>query len=127
MWLRKHGIDISFDAYKAWHSAHVPTGKSAGHSQFPTNLPAAMPSASMAGKLPDLAFESCRNVSTEPPTPYPVAFAHIVELITTGQPIPGVKDIPNTILEGQATQPTRFKRKKPWEQQADGDALGSMS
>lgn len=51
----------------------------------------------------------------EPPAPYPLSFNHIVELITTGQPIPGIKEIPNTVLEGQASQPAQAKRKKPWE------------
>jgi hypothetical protein len=51
----------------------------------------------------------------EPPAPYPTSFAHIVELITTGQPIPGIKDIPDTVLAGQGTQSEKPRRKKPWE------------
>lgn len=52
---------------------------------------------------------------SEPPAPYPTSFAHIVELITSGQPVPGIKDIPSTVLEGQGTQPEKARRKKPWE------------
>jgi len=59
--------------------------------------------------------EAHSSSSAEPPAPYPLSFNHIVELITTGQPIPGIKDIPNTVLEGQASQPVQAKRKKPWE------------
>ncbi|PYH40630.1 DUF5572 domain-containing protein [Aspergillus saccharolyticus JOP 1030-1] len=59
-------------------------------------------------------------VETEPA--YPSSFAHIVELITAGQPIPGIQQIPDTILIGQATPSTRSKRRKPWEQQSDNDA-----
>ena len=51
----------------------------------------------------------------EPPAPYPTSFAHIVELITSGQPIPGIKEIPSTVLEGQGTQAEKPKRRKPWE------------
>lgn len=50
-----------------------------------------------------------------PPPAYPMSFNHIVELITTGQPIPGVKEIPDTVLEGQASHSTTSKRRKPWE------------
>lgn len=53
--------------------------------------------------------------TSEPPAPYPTTFAHIVELITTGQPIPGIKDIPTTVLQGQGTAAEKPKRRKPWE------------
>ncbi|OJJ95562.1 hypothetical protein ASPACDRAFT_36236 [Aspergillus aculeatus ATCC 16872] len=46
---------------------------------------------------------------------YPSSFAHIVELITTGQPIPGIQQIPDTILAGQDTPSARSRRRKPWE------------
>ena len=57
----------------------------------------------------------------EPPALYPLSFNHIVELITTGQPIPGIKDIPNTVLEGQASRTVQTSRKKPWEKRQVGD------
>ena len=44
----------------------------------------------------------------------------MVELITTGQPIPGIKEIPDTVLEGQASRSTPVKRKKPWEKDDTG-------
>ena len=50
-----------------------------------------------------------------PPGPYPISFSHIVDLITTGQPVPGVKEIPDTVLAGQETHTVAAKRKKPWE------------
>ena len=53
--------------------------------------------------------------SSEPPAPYPTSFEQIVELISTGQPIPGIKDVPDTVLEGQASQPSAARRKKPWD------------
>ena len=51
-----------------------------------------------------------------------MSFNHIVELITTGQPIPGIKDVPSTVLEGQESQSTNSGRKKPWEQRSDEQA-----
>jgi len=50
--------------------------------------------------------------------PYPTSFAHIVELITTGQPIPGIREIPNKISEEKPSESVQSKRKKPWETQA---------
>jgi Family of unknown function (DUF5572) len=59
-------------------------------------------------------------------TPYPTSFAHIVELITTGQPIPGIKEIPDTVLEGEKSESTAARRKKPWEKD-DGDTPQSVA
>ena len=51
----------------------------------------------------------------EPPAPYPTSFEQIVELISTGQPIPGIKEVPDTVLEGQASETKVGRRRKPWE------------
>ena len=72
------------------------------------------------------------TLGAEPSAPYPISFSQIVELITTGQPIPGIKEVPDTLLEGQASQPITAKRKKPWEKDVDEDVrsdteIGSTS
>lgn len=36
-------------------------------------------------------------------------------MIAQGKPIPGIKEIPDTILEGQGTHASATQRKKPWE------------
>jgi hypothetical protein len=36
-------------------------------------------------------------------------------MIQSGKPVPGIKDIPPTVLEGQGTQSSAQRRKKPWE------------
>ena len=56
----------------------------------------------------------------EAPAPYPTSFSQIVELITSGKPIPGIKEVPDTVLEGQSSQPTTVKRNKPWEEDNNG-------
>lgn len=55
--------------------------------------------------------------------PYPPTFAEIVELITTGAPIPGIKDIPDTLLTSQASKPVASKRRKPWEKDVSEEAV----
>jgi hypothetical protein len=61
------------------------------------------------------------HLASKPPPPsettpqYPTPFADIVALITSGQPIPGIKDIPATVLSDKATKPVASKRRKPWE------------
>lgn len=70
--------------------------------------------------------------SSEPSAPYPTSFSQIVDLITTGQPIPGLKEVPDTLLTGQQSQPITVKRKKPWERDnagivGEGNEVGSTS
>ncbi|KAA8911770.1 hypothetical protein FN846DRAFT_394616 [Sphaerosporella brunnea] len=57
--------------------------------------------------------------------PYPKSFAEIVELITTGKPIPGIKDIPDTLLEAPKEQDTVPARRKPWELAAEKETAGN--
>jgi hypothetical protein len=50
---------------------------------------------------------------------YPSSFAHIVELITTGQPIPGIEHIPETVLVGHEEPSKISRRSKPWEKDTE--------
>ncbi|KAL9050494.1 MAG: hypothetical protein Q9162_006601 [Coniocarpon cinnabarinum] len=43
------------------------------------------------------------------------SFQEVMEMIKEGKPIPGIKDVPDTVLEGQGTASTSVQRKKPWE------------
>ncbi|RWQ91787.1 hypothetical protein C8Q69DRAFT_393996, partial [Paecilomyces variotii] len=70
-------------------------------------------SASASAQSPNEAQEQGSKSQDEPA--YPSSFAHIVELITTGQPVPGIQEIPDTVLTGQEAPSTREKRRKPWE------------
>ena len=69
------------------------------------------------GSIPESSGQSAvgSEISTADAAPYPSSFNHIVELITSGAPIPGIKEIPDTILEGQASDSTKLVRRKPWE------------
>jgi hypothetical protein len=118
---RKYNTNIDFDSYKAYRNARgrpPPTPPTSNGTQDPLHI-APPPSAvdASGGVMPGAAD------ANEPPAPYPTSFAHIVELITTGQPIPGIKEIPSTILTGQGTEPAKAQRKKPWEKdEAEGTA-----
>lgn len=115
----KFNTSVDFEAYKSYRDAHgrpppqtngvQPLDFSETTYDMPSSTTAAPANDASSGVLPTSANPS------EPPAPYPTTFAHIVELITTGQPIPGIKEIPNTILEGQGTQAEKPKRRKPWE------------
>ncbi|KAI5291358.1 hypothetical protein KEM54_005211, partial [Ascosphaera aggregata] len=44
----------------------------------------------------ELSSDSETDSQPQEPPAYPSSFAHIVELITTGQPVPGIQEIPST-------------------------------
>lgn len=116
---RKYNTTVDFEAYKAYRDAH-------GRPPPQTNGVQPLDFTEASYDAPSGVMPAPANPA-EPPAPYPTSFAHIVELITTGQPIPGIKEIPNTILEGQGTQAEKPKRRKPWEKDepaiaADGGA-----
>ncbi|KAL1305535.1 hypothetical protein AAFC00_007145 [Neodothiora populina] len=59
--------------------------------------------------------------------PHPASFAEICQLIAEGKPIPGIKDIPDIVLEGQSTPSHAPKRKKPWEKDVATTPTSSQS
>ncbi|KGO71143.1 hypothetical protein PITC_080590 [Penicillium italicum] len=93
---------IDFVAFKAWLAARTTQPQELDNSDLKVSE-ASDPSTS--------GSESSTN--HEPA--YPSSFAHIVELITTGQPIPGIQDIPDTVLSGHNISSEKPRRRKPWE------------
>jgi hypothetical protein len=114
---RKFNINIDFDGYKAYRNARnrpPPTPPTTG-TEASFGLPAAPASSEASGGIMPAPADA-----SEPPAPYPTSFAHIVELITTGKPVPGIKEIPSTVLSGQGTEAAKSRRKKPWEKDEAG-------
>lgn len=101
---RKAGTHVDFDGYKRWvegghgeplaESSIVPDRHGNSVLEHPHD-------GAGAGGMAD--------------APKPASFAEICDMIAEGKPIPGIKDIPDTILEGQASESQSQSRKKPWE------------
>jgi len=69
----------------------------------------------MNGDGKDEATEAEPATTTEEVEPPRLSYQEVVDLIQSGKPVPGIKEIPTTVLEGQGTQSTQARRKKPWE------------
>ncbi|KAL8807000.1 MAG: hypothetical protein Q9182_000981 [Xanthomendoza sp. 2 TL-2023] len=107
---RKFHVHIDFEAYKSWHRVQ--------NLQPVANAPNTSESAAVAELPNDISLENPirpSHESEQSAAPYPSSFSQIVELITKGEPIPGIKEIPDTLLWGQESAPMTAKRKKPWE------------
>lgn len=118
---RKSNTSIDYNAYQIWRARLSPSlangmsiTASASDSSEMNNNP---PGSSLTSR--DGTGNSRSKV--EPPAPYPISFSQIVELITSGEPIPDIKEVPAIVLDGQISQPTTAKRRKPWETGDDAD------
>lgn len=47
--------------------------------------------------------------------PYSSNYQELVQLIMSGKPVPGIKEIPDTVLPEQSSKSTAKQRTKPWE------------
>lgn len=117
---RKHGLPpIDPSAYRTW----LETRSSGG--------PAPLPAAGQASDIPTTAAQAepatasgvpsapiAAETSDERP-PYPTSFEAIVDLITRNIPVPGIEEIPTTVLDhGSSKVDHTPRRRKPWETDA---------
>lgn len=108
-------IAIDFNAYQTWRSRQPPSLANGLSVTASASDPSVMSNSSPKFNPTSRDGIDTTRGDVESPAPYPTSFSQIVELITSGEPIPGIKEVPDTVLEGQASQPTTAKRKKPWE------------
>lgn len=55
-------------------------------------------------------------------TPYSTNYQQLVELIVSGKPVPGIKQIPDTVLSDQSSKLEAPSRTKPWEKKEAASA-----
>jgi len=119
---RKANTHVDFDGYKQWvennqssASFAMPNGAGNNHG-----LTTQLGEGYVAAVGEENAGAGGGGMSN---APKPASFAEICEMIAEGKPIPGIKDIPDTILEGQASESQMGKRRKPWEKDDATPAL----
>lgn len=123
---RKSGTPVDFDGYKQWveglrNGVTTPTPTNGTATQFadPGSEQASVRSEQSATASADGAVSGMSGMGN---APYSASFAEICDMIAEGKPIPGIKDIPDTILEGQASESQTQGRKKPWEKEAEAES-----
>ncbi|WPH04255.1 Hypothetical protein R9X50_00714400 [Acrodontium crateriforme] len=112
---RKSGSQVDFDGYKRWVEGHKDDDIRVNGSESITA---------------DVLESQTATTQSAPSSgiseaPKPASFAEICDMIANGTPIPGIKDIPTTILEGQSSESQTNTRKKPWEKDAGSAAQPS--
>ncbi|KAI4203877.1 MAG: hypothetical protein LQ350_001499 [Teloschistes chrysophthalmus] len=123
---RKHNTAVNFETYRTWRSQqNLPA---VTLEQMHRVEPASPDPQSNGMSIEKSDVTVSQQGEGQPSAPYPSSFSQIVDLITKGEPIPGIKEIPDTLLVGQESAPTQAKRKKPWESDdavmKEGDRTG---
>lgn len=139
VYVRKYNVPVDFDEYTSWRRDRQ-LGSVAVDSVDQTPNRTSNLNAGVIPERPEQtsaqSSEQFRSSTSAPdltsstePVPYPASFARVVELITTGEPIPGIKDIPDTVLDGQESHSSAAKRRKPWEKdvQPGTDGPGNVA
>lgn len=109
---RKQSVPIDFNSYISWRSAQNLPPITTALEETPHFEPQIN---GIAADANDTDTTAQLELGEQPQAPYPSSFAQIVELITKGEPIPGLREVPDTLLIGQESEATTTKRKKPWE------------
>ncbi|KAL8704050.1 MAG: hypothetical protein Q9201_002788 [Fulgogasparrea decipioides] len=120
----KQNIPVDFEAYKAWRSEQSLPPVTADPLPVPDPSPSSDPqpngiSSRTEAKPP--------GNPAQPAAPYPSSFSQIVDLITKGEPILGIKEVPATLLTGQESAATTAKRKKPWEKDEEDASIAETT
>ncbi|KAL2802891.1 hypothetical protein BJX63DRAFT_437443 [Aspergillus granulosus] len=110
---------LSVANYKSWLEARA-ASNTISDQKIVTETQENDTSATTLLSPPTNPEQQSAQSSSQEPT-YPTSFAHIVELITTGQPIPGIQQIPDTLLTGQGAASEKPKRRKPWEKEESAE------
>lgn len=107
--------------YECWLLSQQQAAATHAQTQPPAEDHATHIAAQPLGQAPSIPPATFTSPSSPPPDPspgppYPASFESIVDLITRNQPIPGIEEIPDTILDASLSAPNQTaRRKKPWE------------
>ncbi|RGP80828.1 hypothetical protein FLONG3_1060 [Fusarium longipes] len=128
------GVNIDFDAYKTWLAGKqdyqppdVLPEEYRQHTEVNVVSTPALDWQKAAPKTDlyiDRKAAAAQPGSQDQPN-YPMGFAEMIKLIQEGKPVPGIRQIPNTIIRDPAVKPVgnRAVPRKPWEKDVSTDAL----
>ncbi|BGP25134.1 hypothetical protein JCM10295v2_004054 [Rhodotorula toruloides] len=96
-------------------------------SHAPEDLEQPQPLSALT-TVPSVSSPSQPSTAPQPPPssapsdhpPYPPSFAELAALIATGAPVPGIKEVPDKLAEGEPSESREGVRRKPWEKAEAG-------
>jgi hypothetical protein len=113
------GTSIDFSAYKAWLDSHPEHSspdvlpeehRPAASSASTLSWQEAAPKAPLFIDKTAQAAETASGPASAGEPSYPMAFAEMIKLLQEGKPVPGVREIPNTIARQPVSKPLNSKQ-----------------
>ncbi|OIW27423.1 hypothetical protein CONLIGDRAFT_633788 [Coniochaeta ligniaria NRRL 30616] len=133
----KQGVTMAPDSYTAYLASHpdTPTPEPAILARIedvqrrmgvtgPSNVPSWQVHAPKADLRVKASDGAAREDGVGDDAPYPEHFKAVIEAVTQGKPVPGIKEIPNTVVRLPGITPVGKMQapRKPWEKPANGTA-----
>ncbi|KAG9073087.1 hypothetical protein KI688_000874 [Linnemannia hyalina] len=110
---------FDYNQYQAWRQLKAATSINQDESQG-SSAPSSTPI------VDETIAEESQSSSTAADPTYPKSFQEICELIASGKPIPGIRQIPNNLAEGTPSEAKLAPKLKPWEKKNAGSAEESV-
>ncbi|KAF9929571.1 hypothetical protein FBU30_001466 [Linnemannia zychae] len=109
---------FDYNQYQAWRHLMAATAPIAEKKDHDTKKDISAPESATATL--ESTLEESQSSSTVAAAPasdptYPKSFQEICELIASGKPIPGIRQIPNNLAEGTPSEAKLAPKPKPWE------------
>ncbi|KAF8933765.1 hypothetical protein BGZ47_010709 [Haplosporangium gracile] len=106
--------NFDYNQYQAWRQLKAATSTDQDEQKEGSSAPlSTTETAATADKT--VAEESQPSSATAADPTYPKSFQEICELIASGKPIPGIRQIPNNLAEGTPSEAKLAPKLKPWE------------
>lgn len=136
---KRIGVSLDFARYQGWLSKHpdysppdvLPDAYYATEGIDATSPWSPVPPLDWQQAAPKADLYVDRNAAAAQGEPddqpnYPMGFAEMLKLIQEGKPVPGIRQIPNTVIRDPSVKPVgaRAAPKKPWERD---DATSAMA
>ncbi|KAK4132991.1 hypothetical protein BT67DRAFT_443366 [Trichocladium antarcticum] len=138
-------IDRSaYEAYSASHASSCPDGAilatleeiqqrmGAGNASASSSAGPPVPAWQLNAPKVDLskkAEDATGHANSDGGAPYPENFQALIEAVTMGKPIPGIREIPDTVVRPPGVTPFGKMKapRKPWEKDLPADAAAQAS
>ncbi|KAG0322965.1 hypothetical protein BGZ97_001877 [Linnemannia gamsii] len=103
--------NFDYNQYQAWRQLKAATATSTDQDE---QQESSAPSKTAVANEPVAEETQSSSASAADPT-YPKSFQEICELIASGKPIPGIRQIPDNLAEGTPSEAKLAPKLKPWE------------
>ncbi|KAG0290413.1 hypothetical protein BGZ96_006113 [Linnemannia gamsii] len=103
--------NFDYNQYQAWRQLRAATSTSTVQDE---QQESSAPSTTAVVDEPAAEETQSSSASAADPT-YPKSFQEICELIASGKPIPGIRQIPDNLAEGTPSEAKLAPKLKPWE------------